>query len=71
MRADKIEPPWTVEQVKRLNAFQHDGQFHPFTCGNDSTHRVLVATSDGWTCEDCEYRQIWAHDFMASPKETI
>lgn len=59
MRADKIEPPWTVEQVKRLNAFQHD------------THRVLVATSDGWTCEDCEYRQIWAHDFMASPKETI
>lgn len=64
---DKIRPPWSTEQVTALNIYQHDGRFHPFTCGNDSRHRVLVATTDGWICEDCDYRQGWAHSFMAEP----
>lgn len=61
---DKIKAPFTPEQVVKLNHFQQSGRFHPFTCGNDSSHRVLVATPDGWVCEDCSYQQNWAHSFM-------
>jgi hypothetical protein len=25
---------------------------------------MLMATSDGWVCPFCDYRQDWAHDFM-------
>lgn len=68
-------PPWDDEQVRRLNEFQHSGQFHPFTCPNrgEVPHRwtadrgVLVATRDGWVCPDCDYTQAWAHAFMAEP----
>jgi hypothetical protein len=72
--------PWTDEQVVALNAFQTAGRFHPFTCGNDrgdENHRkvakergdrdfgLLVATKEGWVCPACDYRQNWAHPFMA------
>jgi hypothetical protein len=63
-----IHPPWSAEQIAALNAFQHDGRFHPFTCGNDSRHPVLVATPAGWICEACDYRQAWAHDFMSEQR---
>lgn len=61
---ERIEAPWTPEQVEALNTFQRSGQFHPFTCGNDSDS-VLIAREDGWHCPDCAYRQNWAHAFMA------
>jgi hypothetical protein len=64
----KLPAPWTDRQVEALNKFQEAGQFHPFTCGNDSRHRILVATLDGWICRDCDYRQSWAHAFMAAPE---
>lgn len=64
---DKIEKPFTPEQVEALNKYQEEGRFHPFTCGNDSRHRNLVATTDGWKCLDCGYTQDWAHGFMAQP----
>lgn len=67
--AERIEAPWTPEQVVALNAFQL-GPFHPFTCGdrNDGTHPygptgdygVLRATPDGWVCDHCPYTQSWA-----------
>jgi hypothetical protein len=67
---DLIHAPWSAEQVTALNAFQHHGRMHPFTCG--ATHAsgqspVLVATNSGWVCPDpqCVYRQDWAHAFMA------
>lgn len=63
--------PWTPEQVDALNQFQSGGGMHPFTCGNDhhGTHMVLIARSDGWYCSQppCDYRQSWAHAFMAQP----
>lgn len=59
-----IKTKWTPEQVAALNKWQHNHRFHPFTCGSDSRHRVLVATENGWICKDCDYRQDWAHDFM-------
>ena len=32
---EKIEAPWTGEQVKNLNLWQIFGRVHPFTCGNN------------------------------------
>ena len=52
---------WTDEQVFQLNASQHRGDIHPYTCGNDSRHRPLIATPQGWRCADCDYKQGWAH----------
>lgn len=71
--------PFTDEQVKNLNDFQAFGRFHPFTCGGNRSseaHRAyaevhggdlgqLVATNEGWRCPVCDYRQDWAHGFMA------
>jgi hypothetical protein len=63
---------FTLEEVESLNAYQKARVFHPFTCGSgnrtDSKHLdgegILVATTEGWVCPYCEYRQDWAHDFM-------
>lgn len=54
--------PWTEEQVELLNAAQRHPGIHPYTCGMDSRHRPLVATTDGWACEDCDYVQTWAFE---------
>jgi len=73
-----ITTPWTDEQVEALNNYQRAGRFHPFTCGNRDDgkhphepelqdHGVLRATSEGWVCPFCDYKQFWAHDFMALP----
>lgn len=68
-----IRAPWTAEQVTALNAFQQRGGMHPFTCGGDHApgSPALVAYADGWRCpqpygEACDYRQDWAHAFMAA-----
>ncbi len=66
-----IEAPWTKEQVDGLNAYQEAGRMHPYTCGSgnrtDDKHLdgegKLVATTDGWVCPYCDYKQDWAHDF--------
>lgn len=48
-------------------------RMHPFTCPNrgDGKHLevggdlgILVPTRRGWICLCCDYRQLWAHDFM-------
>jgi hypothetical protein len=71
---DQIRAPWTPEQVAALNRFQREGGMHPFTCGGEHApgSPVLVARIDGWHCSDpygegCDYRQDWAHPFMADP----
>jgi hypothetical protein len=57
--------PFTEEQVAGLNAYQKATNIHPFTCGNDSSHPVLIASTDGWYCSACDYTQVWAHAAMA------
>jgi hypothetical protein len=71
---DQIRAPWTPEQVAALNRFQAEGGMHPFTCGGEHApgSPALVAYTDGWRCpqpygEACDYRQDWAHAFMADP----
>lgn len=68
--ANILPAPWTPEQVERLNHYQQECKFHPFTCGNADCRHVLRATVDGWVCDGCaanggEYRQHWCHAFMA------
>lgn len=53
---------WTEEQCRHLNAGQQDETHHPYTCGNNSNHRPLIATKQGWICYDCDYRQFWSHE---------
>lgn len=69
-----INAPFTDEQVTRLNVYQKSGIFHPFTCGSgnrkDSNHLdnegLLVATTAGWICPYCDYKQDWCHTMMVS-----
>lgn len=60
--------PWNEEQVKRLNEWQANAQYHPFTCPGDHLEcehqRELVATVQGWVCQCGKYTQDWAHSFM-------
>ena len=68
---NRVEAPFTVDQVNSLNDFQRSGAFHPFTCGHDPRNEhsdgegILVARRDGWMCPDDDYTQAWAHSFMA------
>jgi hypothetical protein len=69
--SDKIRAPFTEAQIAALNAYQRSGRMHPFTCGNEAheLHQTLIAERDGWHCPDehCDYRQDWAHPWMADP----
>lgn len=59
----KVDAPFTEEQVESFNAFQRNSGKHPYTCGNDSSHALLIAAPDALKCPDCEYHQSWAHSF--------
>lgn len=70
--ARAVSPPWSAAQVDSLNRYQGSGLMHPYTCPHREVgHRdgadrgVLVATTGGWTCPDCDYRQDWAHQWSA------
>lgn len=71
---DMIYAPWTPEEVQNLNRWQVAGGMHPFTCGGQKhdgeIKPSLIAEHDGWVCPvvDCNYRQNWAHAFMADSK---
>jgi len=63
----------TADEIEKLNNYQNERKFHPFTCPErgDGNHRIfngdlgaLVATIRGWECPWCSYTQDWAHDFM-------
>ena len=60
-KPDFIHAPFTQDQVDALNTYQGLGYVHGYTCEKRST--PLVATLEGWRCEDkdCEYTQDWAH----------
>lgn len=51
--------PWSSDEVAALIRHQASSNRHPYTCLR-SSHRVLVPTTDGWVCLDCDYRQDWA-----------
>lgn len=70
-----ITAPWSADIVAALNEWQRSGLVHPYTCGGnrmDAAHSTyqaehggdfgqLIATTTGWVCPACSYRQDWAH----------
>ena len=64
------EDVFTPEEVLSLNDYQAAGVMHPFTCGggrrteHPDGEGILVATTKGWVCPFCDYRQNWAHVWM-------
>lgn len=72
-----IKTPWTQEHVDKLNKYQNNSPFHPYTCGvgngeNPKCERQkipmdfgkdgkLIATKDGWICPCGEYKQDWSY----------
>lgn len=65
-----IHVPFSPDQVVSLNEYQQSHVMHPFTCRSHARedHRddgTLVATVSGWICPYCDYRQDWAHAWMA------
>ncbi len=67
---NSIRAPFDADTVRWLNAYQRCGVFHPFTCPlrHIGADRVLVASTEGWSCPSCTYTQDWAHKFMADPR---
>lgn len=63
--SETVSAPFTDDQVASLNVYQADRVAHPFTCGGAECREVLRATPRGWVCPGCDYRQEWAHSFMA------
>lgn len=49
------------EIIKAIEKHQNAGCVHPLTCGNDSTHKDLVAKEVNGkvilVCDDCDYTQ--------------
>lgn len=66
IESQRIESPWSDEQVAGLQRWQSYGFVHEFTCLNG--HGALVPTKAGWTCPHCIYTQNWAWDFMFQPQ---
>jgi hypothetical protein len=62
--SDFVFAPFTNQQVELLNQFQGSGKFHSFTCGSDNCRSILIATTNGWICPNCDYKQNWCHSFM-------
>ena len=55
----KLPQIWTVEEVLKLEKWQHSLERHPYTC---FCLHILSATPRGWYCENCdEIVQTWAH----------
>lgn len=66
--SERIEAPFTDEQVDALNRWQETWSVHPFTCASDHEgERVLVAHREGWRCPTCGNAQNWAHSMMLEP----
>lgn len=66
----KITAPFSDTEVTALNAYQEDGDGHPFTC-ICGDHVILIATKEGWICKNCAYTQNWAWSWMCYGKNFL
>jgi hypothetical protein len=75
----KNDVSWLREEVKKLDEWKSvaddcaDWQFANILASqvipySDENEGMLKATTDGWICPCGEYKQDWAHDFMAENK---
>lgn len=62
---DLLRTPWTDEQVQKLNEYQQNHNFHPYTCGEGKN---LIATAQGWVGEiNGPVLQTWAFTDSLNP----
>lgn len=66
---EHINAPFSAYEVEKLNKYQQNPKYHPFTCSSSDRSKCLhegklEATVDGWVCPCGEYKQNWAHKFM-------
>jgi hypothetical protein len=62
--------PFNGQQVQSMNGFQVRSGMHPMTCREDDCRSAtraapMTATTLGWMCRDCDYRQDWTFTFTA------
>jgi len=60
----RARTPWTKAQIECLRVRQTNSAYHPYTCGNNSSHDNLIPTRNGWICPNCDYKQDW---YWAAP----
>jgi len=66
---ERVNAPWTADQVESLNAYQKCDRVPHFTGkrGPDGEKTYLIATKDGWVEKPGgPVVQTWAHAFMAN-----
>jgi len=54
-----VKTPWSEGDVTKLIARQQNPTMHEHTCGD--CPGVLIPTTNGWKCPDCDYKQDWCH----------
>jgi hypothetical protein len=75
LNMNEIKAPFTKEQVEKLNDYQINGNFHPFTCcspkeikecqrASGENEGLLMATEEGWVCPCGKDKQDWVYEFM-------
>lgn len=62
MNDNKINTPFTDEQVNGLRRWQKCGWVHEFTCCD---HATMEVSRHGFLCPKCGNLQDWAWDYMA------
>jgi len=66
-----VKTPWSEENVTKLIARQQNPTMHEYTCGGADCLGVLIPTTNGWKCPDCDYKQDWCHASDINECETI
>lgn len=77
---ERVEAPFTKEQLENIKNFQNGGGFHPFTCCSPKNisecqrvsgenEGILIPTEQGFVCPCGKYKQNWCHKFMTEPQE--
>ena len=67
----QLTAPFTPQLVAELNEYQRQAEIlghHPYTCVTHSD-LSLIATTEGWICLQCDYKQTWAWSGARSPSK--
>ena len=57
LRAENERLLGRAKLAEAVATWQTTDYVHPLTCGNDSSHSVLVPCPEGLRCRDCDYTQ--------------
>ncbi len=67
---NKARVEYTNYLIKAINYWQTCGKMHPLTCGNKSSHKLLVPEIKNdevvLKCEECEYIQKLEGTYLAA-----